>query len=610
MYGSNFNNDAILGRQPLKDESVTEDKLALDVKTDIRLKQIGSYSVSPIYKGDYLTTTDSIPSACIRINNYFYCIDAPSRDVAKENKSNYGYVRRFDIVNNSEDTSWAKQILTGHGNSICRDTINHIIYIAPIWDTTSGSEVGVRYLYKYDETFEYLGNEKIPSAAMGCSYDHKTNKLYYYDYNHKIWVKQDNDWTNITTVDFSNVPSADIYTRTYNQDFTVYDNLFYISSPTRNVLFGDIQQGSSSIQTNIQINHTDMDERFRLGEIEGYEFYTDGRLYAVDFVELSSECRNAFVVELNFGSSIAGLPSFETVSSIHDGTLSLTYNNQKRFTLGGYAIRSLLQVKSMILSRLSTRITITGEVVDPYNIDTVQDMQIYLSGQYTCKTIDINAGTLSIYPTTSDNLLTVTSSSRVFAILRSSSIRFAGQYALNISAPNIPSGRLNSLVDVGYAYGWVSIRIMPNVVENKQLLIGQYVPTTGLIVGTLSTIYHQTGKTYNVAKGSILPGFVNEDCTTIVVSVASDRPGYEASQINITEGQLKLYNANGLVETNEGNGSVTLYNNSYYTITANWFATTGYVNIQIQSPTPFQNIQPNSIVNGVVSETINYIRPN
>ena len=120
-----------------------------DLKDAVARKKIPGSTIAPIYVGDCLDDIDHYPNSVIRVDDYFYLLSAATRTAATAASSNAGIVRKFDISTNTCAATLTRDI--GHGNSVAYNSSNNTIYVAPIWNYASGTEVGASYLYKFNK---------------------------------------------------------------------------------------------------------------------------------------------------------------------------------------------------------------------------------------------------------------------------------------------------------------------------------------------------------------------------------------------------------------------------------------------------------------------------
>lgn len=441
-----------------------------DLKDAVARKKIPGSTIAPIYVGDCLDDIDHYPNSVIRVDDYFYLLSAATRTAATAASSNAGIVRKFDISTNTCAATLTRDI--GHGNSVAYNSSNNTIYVAPIWNYASGTEVGASYLYKFNKNFAANGTETIPVPAQAVSYDPVTNILYFASLQNnntlwKIYKKTGNSWSEYTSVDLSNVLENDfgIFDRSYNQDLAVYNNRFYISSPYGNIVYGELKANTSVVEGSFATTQFDSQNRFRIGELEGFEFTSEGRLYAAGYVFLNTYengLLDSFVLELPVGicpphsSSIYGNPF-----SLAGQTANLNSETIERFALSTTSIRSLQQLVAMPNgSDIFTNVLITGNVTEPNcQLRVEKNISLEIQGTYTVNAIEVAIGELNVHVSSSSGKIKFTNASYGFYLLRAAALSFTGQYALNVEAPT--SANPFNLVASNYYFSRVVTRLSP-----------------------------------------------------------------------------------------------------------------------------------------------------
>ena len=430
-------------------------------------------NITPIYVGDYLSPFNYLPSCCVRVGNYIYAIDSLLRGEATSSGSNAGKIRKFDLVNNVEIKSWEKTADVGHANSVAYDSVNEKFYVVPIWVYSVGQETDASFIYVFDSDFNAEGTIQTPSVAGRVSYDSVKNKLYYYDYHYRIFEYNGTTWNVATVVDFTNISENTLLGRTYNQDFAVHDDQFYISSPYGMIVRGKLTPGTSHVDMCCITDYEDSNRRFILGELEGMEFSQDGHLYAVDYVTLSADIRNAFIVELP--TSIVAPPSSNLdgpIFTAYDSTLTLSEVTQTKFYLRTDEVRSILQLACRKFLSQSSAISVPSgnDVTEPYPIRINRNLELILSGQYTVNKFNVLSGTLSISSDVAANRLTFLTNETPITLSRNGGLKFVGSQPINVKLNNLNSG--NGFIRTGYSKCLTSIRLVPVSLDNYSLCIG------------------------------------------------------------------------------------------------------------------------------------------
>lgn len=433
-----------------------------------RLNEKGRQIV-PIYLGDYMTPEDLLPSSVVRIGDYFYALDAPDREWAKEHQSNNGRILKFDIENNVEIVS-ARQssVEVGHANSVAYDPVNGVVYVTPIWDSTSGAEVAYKVLLTFDTSMQSTGQEEIPTMPYAVSYDPVAHKLYYFDSSNDVYVKGESGWTLYTRIN-DGTDRTDPLNHGFGQDFAVYDGVFYLSSPYGQIGYGNLTPTTAAVSDVYHCIFSDSASRFHLGELEGFEFSASGHLYALMYSSVTTNRKNAFVVELPIGPARPHRTTNiqEGLFKYNDGTLELSEDTQARFALNTWDIRSLSQLEVRFLRSNSTRVTVPAgdTVIDDDNILVGDNFVFEISGTYQCRSMEIRGGHLNLQAGTSDGTLALTATSTPIYIRRAGMLTLGGQNALKISLPNGTSTLALNTFHIGYDYSLFIVRTLPTSVD-------------------------------------------------------------------------------------------------------------------------------------------------
>ena len=434
--------------------------------------------ILPIYLGDYLSDNNHIPSAVIINGSDVYTFDAPGRDYATAEESGVGIIKKFDLASNRFDSETLS--LVGHANSVAFDGTNY--FIAPIWQYDSNGETPITKIYEYTSSMTYVGEINTPAVFTGISYDPITGKLYGYQ-NAGVYIFDNGAFQYYCTI--HDYPwQEDLYNnRYYNQDFAVYDNQFYISSPYGNILHGLLEEYDSYITDSYYVANLDSTGRYILGELEGMEFDANGHLFASMYTTIPGNLKDAFVVEL----PVNQVPQFSTgildgTFGSADGTLTLSESTQEMFSLRTYHIRSINQLHCRRVGNSGTVLIPDGEnVVDPYEIRISEDIELRLQGHYTCVNITVFKGNFSIRGDMASHLLTLTGANQLIRLTRSGMLSIEGGYALRVDAPNITSNQDNNFIYVADYHLLTNIRLGVTEINSKVLKIG----TTILIADEL-----------------------------------------------------------------------------------------------------------------------------
>ena len=259
-----------------------------------------------------------------------------------------------------------------------------------------------------------------------------------------MYILDDGEWVLYTHVDFTGVVESLRGNHSYNQDFAVYDNKFYISSPYGNIVWGYLKEENSFIVGSHVCGFRDSTNRFSLGELEGMEFDPDGHLYAVDFIEISSDYRNAFIVELPVNTSVQHSTNLTgNVFGAKDGTMYLSEESQRCFALETYWIRAISQLKILTYAKGVSQINIPANntVVENGEVVINKDLMITLGGTYQARALAVSSGHVLFIPadTSGNELLVLTDASTALNVSRAGRVTFSSRGELHVSTPNAPN---------------------------------------------------------------------------------------------------------------------------------------------------------------------------
>lgn len=428
-----------------------------------------SRPLSPIYIGDYLCTSDFLPSCCIKIDDTFYSFDAHMSEWLLENHTENGRIRVFDIENNVEDTQGTIVAPLGHANSVAFDPISNVVYVVPVNYYASGTAVGAKTLYKFNpDSMAYLGEETdLPSVPVAVTYDPVQEKLYYLDENWNLYLhdRVEQTWTLLTKLQ---LPYANIaLDRTYNQDLAIYDDHWYKSASVGDIIYGDITPEKSYPYGTFTYSGVDSYNKFKLGELEGMEFDSNGHLYAVCFIDLTSVVRNAFIVEIPVGLAITESSGIEMLKSAGVYTLDFSEANQSAFSLTYKQIRSLAQLVARTYRENVDRVLIPegSMVVDDFRVEINDAFQLVVNGEYQTQGIDVYSGPFAIstdisHAADSGLHLLFTGTETPIRVRRVGELRFLGDQTLYCQWTHKPGWALN-LIDVSNTSSHLTIRNRP-----------------------------------------------------------------------------------------------------------------------------------------------------
>lgn len=446
------------------------------IPTIIGEANLETRGAAAIYVGDYLCEENYLPSCCVKIGDYFYAVDAPATEYAMQELTNDGHVRKFDIDNNVEVTAFKYTTPVGHANSMAYDSVGGVVYVAGDADYTQSPPVGSKALYKFDSSLAYVGVESdLPSTPQGVSFDPVTGKLYYIDANFDIYLKNrtSGTWTQYSKLV---LPYANArLNKRYNQDFAVYNGMWYKSATGGDIIYGRIEPGTCVNVGVYSFSKMDSWERYYLGELEGMEFTEDGRLYAVWYTDLAEGIKDAFIVELPVGTSMSESSGLISANSVHNGTVELRADTQTAFALYEWEIRSLAQMEARVLRYNTSQVLIPEDnaVVEIAPIRVNDRIKLTINGTYTVPKIEVYSGVLNLSTANSDTTtprLIIPGAEVPIHLLRAGDLIISGDYALRVSKPDNTTSTI--LIHVGTDFNKTTVRLVPISHEGVNYTIG------------------------------------------------------------------------------------------------------------------------------------------
>lgn len=246
----------------------TVDGKVADVKKDSYAFE--SASITPMWLGAFAEQTPNTEGHGGGIaSNGTYQVHIAS----KSDTTDMGTVSFINIDTNNSRYMTPKSVLLGHANSICYYPENNVFIVAPEFTYAGGSEVQWKELLIYNPDFSVMSRVSTPasnSSIQSVSYDHVTNKLYALGIDNKLYeVSQTYEFTEIGEIMRQNV---------YNQDFAVYDGIFYNSSPSGFLKYGRID--TCEVLGYFNLERTSNTRMHCFGELNGMEFDEYGHLLA------------------------------------------------------------------------------------------------------------------------------------------------------------------------------------------------------------------------------------------------------------------------------------------------------------------------------------------
>ena len=300
-------------------ESVVETKLnemLADGDFDDIFGKVDTVSnLQNVYVADFIVDSTFQPSAVVRFSgNMLACIIPHVESYCKNNHTDNGIVK---FINNGTNTfgDTINNVELGHGNSACYDRNKNRFLIAPINTYVSGSNVSVQRLISYNVNFDDTSKAYIttPETPYGVSCDEKGDVYVLTYWNHIYKLNNDDSLTLVATITPSLKHNDGHQRYDFNQGFAVQDNTFYVSNARGVVAYGNLSTGK--ITGYRTVSPTDFSQTRRMGELEDFEFGTDGVLYAQRYYGITNLELDATIVEIPLKKIV-----YEPFTNMYDDT--------------------------------------------------------------------------------------------------------------------------------------------------------------------------------------------------------------------------------------------------------------------------------------------------
>lgn len=430
--------------------------------------------VMPSYIGDFVD--DLQFASCCKVGNKMYTFSPSNWDSS-------GAARIFDMENNILLSK--TNIIMGHANSCCYDSVRNRIWIAPCATYSNGVATDTNMIYYYNEMLTNMSTMELvgQTSVYGVSFDHVTNTLYAftaYSTTGPLHVfamhENENAFTEITTITTEAFDTS-IATESYPfQDFAVYDNILYVVKPEGTAMCFDLADNNELVWT-FRIGMSDIGGIWKYGEIEGIEFDASGRLYNArnalcgftnSGMHYMHNC--SFVTELN-------MPWRITQSDMSKQAVygTLTINTANVFRLGRDQIRTINQILWRETYGNTHRIVVPAGVT--YEEENIRIEQV---GNIFVEVLGIMrvTGTVFVYGSNIELMVnggTFTASGSVAFTLSSGFSFFTFRY-LNDATMNVA----DKFVQTGYSPNLVILSGMP---EGMTLKVTDYDRANGAFIG-------------------------------------------------------------------------------------------------------------------------------
>lgn len=390
---------------------ITEQASEIDVLRSV-MPPAQSQSVpymSPAYVGDY---ESRYQSACVcKDGNLIYCFNATNYD-------DTGTLKVANLITNAAPTDMISHPVVGHANSCCiipahldgTDTVPAVLYLAKLYQYSAGTRQTDLTIKKYTLSADGTSVASVtdiamPAPIMAVSYDHVTGALWAFTggsslaanqiCEHTVYRKQaDSDIFDLMGVIRYENPvlktDTDTVTRVLPQDFAVKDNIaFFCFNDGSGYTFDMrdvIADGTASPLACFRIGYISNSGIWQFGEVEGWEFDSDGALYQMRDCVLNIQESDSYTgqdnVSLRFSvvTSLAVGAKVQTDMSSDFGsyeTVNISGDVQQRFSLTGSQIRSL---NSLLLRVVPPcKVSVYGTVVESHTVRIVDDLNLAIN---------------------------------------------------------------------------------------------------------------------------------------------------------------------------------------------------------------------------------------
>lgn len=433
---------------------------------------------APNYVGDYLALSARyLPSAVVKHGDYIYAFDAVKESYGIDNRTDIGRVSIYSLSGNNLVRT--ADLNVGHCNSVAYDPKLQRFIIAPVFTYLNGQRDRNNTLITYTEDFSSMGSISMPTNIMGVSYDPVKENLYALGYDNNVY--KFNYGTALFElycgIDFNNIASSFSGTQTYNQDFAVYNDQFYISAPRGNVLTGMLTERTSVIKYGFNVGHACSNNNYYLGELEGFEFDENGHLFASMYTTLTGSLYNAFIVELQVGFTPPYIPDQAGVYAVNNETYTLSNNTNLRQEV--YQIRSINQVHMMNIKPTRVMIPAGTVIKEPAPVIVFEGYMLTIEGRLEVPAFTVDGARLNVYASANGVHELKIDNGNGFYLSRNGDLKLTGTtgYNLNLELPN------NKAITLDTSFPQTTVRNVPVSADYDTLLIGGQTLRRGIFFG-------------------------------------------------------------------------------------------------------------------------------
>ena len=423
------------------------------------------FDVSPILLGSVVYSKQNSmydhPGCICNYGDTQYLFSSP-----ESQSSNAGHCRTVSIVNNQDNYASYQTLNIGHANSAAYDTNDNKIYLAPVFDYSSGTQAEAHYICKFSPGSTSVTNIATPEWCMAVSFDNVSETLYILAYGTndigKIYKfdESDNSFELVKSIERD---------YEYNQDFAIRDGKFCISSPSGYIFIGTLDTDE---QTIVNLSKTDSSRLFVYGELDGMEFDANGHLLALAHSDQLDD-RPTFIYEL---------PIFDDVKPMYEYVVKNLWNVGTNYTLHVNQTNTALRTDGYTAAKGLKSFNFVNLLAD------LTQRSILLDTDYTCENFRIGNDVYN-WISLSNHTLRVTDTCTI-----QTPVIINGGGTFRISKPIVVTF---GLARIGFA-GNVAL-----TVDTGTALIATSPAGTFVTFGSLSTITPTGLKLYSTAAETI-----------------------------------------------------------------------------------------------------------
>ena len=396
---------------------------------DVFAKSEVSGNLTNIYIADYAKETSVMDATAVtKVGNKYYSILCYKDAYRQTNHNDTGLVKIMEIDDNVNRFVSESEIEVGHGNSMCYDRKKERFLIAPIDTFASGASVSLQKLISYDAYFD--GNSKAyidtPETVYGVTCDENGDVYFLTYWDHIYKLNDDDTYTKVCDVSPSLAAgNGTKQTFDYNQGFAVQNGMFYVSRGYGYIAYGRLSTGKILGYRTVDV--WDMAHRRYLGELEDFEFGTDGALYAQ---------RTCHITDVTLVGTVVEIPVKEIVNKAFNVQFHDTNNTM---TISDATIAKPQNLNAELKHPSQINMLAKGLSAGGLNVNTEFEFDkivftvpvIVNVTKMICKQIVANNADVSINGNSTNRITFTTAGVQHFKCEKTGSFNFCG-YTLNV----------------------------------------------------------------------------------------------------------------------------------------------------------------------------------